>query len=98
MQGKREQWVEHVAAWASSGRSQAAWCREHGVSLASFGYWRRKLAQDSAAALPATLPIRVTAARQAPTTQVRLPSGVIVSVPAADPAWLASLLRALGAC
>ncbi|WP_439334386.1 IS66 family insertion sequence element accessory protein TnpA [Xanthomonas oryzae] len=24
--------------------SQAAWCREQGLSLASFGYWRRRLA------------------------------------------------------
>lgn len=75
MQGKREQWAEHVAAWAPSGRSQVARCREHGGSLASFGYWRRKLAQDSVAALPATPPIRVAAATQAPITQVRLPSG-----------------------
>ncbi|WP_255352380.1 hypothetical protein [Xanthomonas sp. MUS 060] len=44
MRSKREQWVGYVQAWQVSGLSQAAWCREQGLSLASFGYWRRRLA------------------------------------------------------
>ena len=40
---KRERWQEVVAAWEGSGLSQAAFCRERGLCLASFGYWRRRL-------------------------------------------------------
>lgn len=38
MQGKREQWGGHLAQWHDSGLSQTAYCREHGLSLSSFGY------------------------------------------------------------
>lgn len=47
MQSKREQWAAYVAAWQSSGCSQAQWCREQELTLASFGYWRRKLRAEA---------------------------------------------------
>ncbi|WP_459254585.1 IS66 family insertion sequence element accessory protein TnpA [Xanthomonas euvesicatoria] len=49
MHSKREQWAEHVQAWRVNGLSQVAWCREQGLSLASFGYWRRRLAKGPVA-------------------------------------------------
>ena len=98
MQSKRELWVGHVAAWQSSGLSQTAWCREHGVSLASFGYWRGKLAAEARSALPAVLPIRVGTPAHTAAIELRFPSGVTLSLSAADPTWLASVLRGVGAC
>jgi hypothetical protein len=97
MQAKREQWAQRLAAWRSSGQSQAAWCREYGVSLASFGYWRGKLADEVAAASPAILPIHL-AAMHGPRVEVCLPDGIVLRVAASDPVWLARLLRSLGPC
>jgi len=42
-------WRQHVAAWRASGKSQAAYCREHGLGYYRFHYWKRKFgkAQDN---------------------------------------------------
>lgn len=40
---KRKFWQQHIISWQSSGQSQQAYCREHGIALATFGYWRHKL-------------------------------------------------------
>ncbi|PPU77674.1 hypothetical protein XcuCFBP2542_05470 [Xanthomonas cucurbitae] len=74
----------------------SAWCREHGVSLSSFTYWRGKLA--ASAALPATLPLHITPAVPTTSVEIRLAGGISLSVAAGDPSWLARLLRELGAC
>ena len=37
----RARWREHVEAWASSGMSAAAYCREHGLNPKCFYRWRR---------------------------------------------------------
>lgn len=36
-------WSSHWAAWRSSGLSQRAYCREHGLSYSAFGYWRSRV-------------------------------------------------------
>lgn len=98
MQSKQQaRWSGHVAAWRASGTTQAAYCRAHDLSLASFGYWRSKLA-GGAAVVPAVRPIRVAVPAQNVAVEVRLPNGTLLAVPRAEPAWLAALLRALGAC
>jgi hypothetical protein len=97
MQAKRERSAQRLAAWRSSGQSQAAWCRAQRVSLASFGYWRRTLADEVAAASPAMLPIQL-AAMHGPRVEVCLPGGIVLRVAASDPVWLARLLRSLGPC
>lgn len=51
-QEKRRFWEGHVHGWRSSGLTQAAYCREHGLRIKSFGYWKRKL---TACAAPLTL-------------------------------------------
>ena len=95
-QTKQEQWASRLAACERSGQSQASWCRAHGVSLASLGYWRRKLAEADRPA-PAVLPIQVAALPRAERLEVRLPNGVVLWVPM-DPVTAAPLLRALAAC
>jgi hypothetical protein len=39
---KREQWQGVVSRWRESGMSQAAWCRQEGVALASLRQWAVK--------------------------------------------------------
>lgn len=36
-------WQNHIEAWRRSGQSQQDYCQIHGLALATFGYWRRKL-------------------------------------------------------
>lgn len=38
MVSKSELWSSHMAAWKSSGLTQVAYCRQHALSLPSFGY------------------------------------------------------------
>jgi transposase-like protein len=45
-------WRERISAWATSGLTARAWCRDHGVSEPSFYAWRRKLRQGDGAASP----------------------------------------------
>lgn len=98
MQDKQRVWSAHVQAWQSGGDTQAAYCRAHGLSLASFGYWRRKLAGQAQPVSAAVLPIRVAPAVREPSAEICLPNGIMLRVAAADPAWLADLLRLLAPC
>ena len=38
-------WREVLAEWAKSGLTQTAFCRERGVSLSAFGWWKGELAR-----------------------------------------------------
>lgn len=40
---KRKFWEEQLQEWKSSGLSQADYCRRQGLSIKSFGYWKRRL-------------------------------------------------------
>ena len=37
------QWYEWIERWRQSGLSQAAFCREHGLVVSQFYYWRQRL-------------------------------------------------------
>ncbi len=39
---KRKLWQAHIKAWSESGMTQAEYCRQNGLSIKSFGYWKRK--------------------------------------------------------
>ena len=36
-------WQPHIEAWEASGKSQAAYCREHDLAKSRFNYWKHKL-------------------------------------------------------
>ena len=40
-------WHDHVAAWRASNLTQKAYCQAHNLRYASFGYWVRKLREQS---------------------------------------------------
>lgn len=45
---KREQfWRFNLKAWASSGLSQAEYCRRNDLNLARFGYWKRRFSKEN---------------------------------------------------
>ena len=46
--GKPSFWQQHIDDWCQSGQSQQRYCQTHGLALATFGYWRRKLKKGSA--------------------------------------------------
>ena len=97
-------WKPHLTGWRDSGLSQAAYCRQHGLSLKCFTYWRRTLGPTqgvaSATSMPAVVPIVVC---DAPVVddriEVRLPNGLQVVLSAGlDPARLVPTIRALWSC
>jgi hypothetical protein len=78
-------WQGHVAAQASSGLTQTAYCAAQGLARKSFNNWKRRLSADSVAPTASNwLPVAVVA--DAPVGQagltVRLPDGVAIDVPA----------------
>jgi transposase-like protein len=44
----RDEWSSLVTEMTASGRSMSAYAREHGVSLASLSYWKKKLGDRKA--------------------------------------------------
>ena len=44
---KYQYWQTHINAWKQSGISQSDFCRQHGLNIKIFGYWKRKLCSKS---------------------------------------------------
>ncbi len=40
---RRDFWQGHVDAWWESGRTQRAYCQEHGLCEAQFSHWKGRL-------------------------------------------------------
>lgn len=92
---KQQYWQRHIRAWQRSGLSQTAYCQDQQLSLASFGYWRKRCSVIPAAALlPAVIPVlRETPASSA---QLRSPGGWQILLPAElDASVLCKLLARL---
>jgi transposase-like protein len=72
-----------LAAFECSGLTQQAFCRENGLSVATFSNWRRKAATGGGKEGAGVLrPVRLAEAGAAPAIAVRLPDGVEVFFPA----------------
>jgi hypothetical protein len=101
----RELWAERLARFPSSGLTVAQFCAIEAVSLPSFYAWRRRLAAEGAAEAtpqapgddlgPRLLPVRLQPAAAA--VELVLPSGAVLRLSlGCDPAWVRSLVAALG--
>lgn len=86
-------WRELIERQRSSGRSIAAFCRESGVSVASFYEWKRKLRRQTPSARPSVkrtsfAPVQIMAAQTTSSmvldgrVEVVLPDGVVLRVAA----------------
>jgi len=42
---KRRHWKTHIQSWRKSALSQVAYCREHGLKLHQFTYWKKRVQQ-----------------------------------------------------
>lgn len=75
---KQQFWQQHLQAWQTSSLSQTAYCRQHELPLANFGYWRKRLSEATA-----TTPTIIPMVRESVTTDVRLcsPGGWQVLLP-----------------
>jgi hypothetical protein len=40
---RRPFWQKHLRAWSESGLTQTDYCRQHQLSAAAFGWWKRQL-------------------------------------------------------
>ena len=49
---KRQEWIDHVAAWSASGQTQRAYCAVQGVSYHAFDYWRRFVLRQDVPSTP----------------------------------------------
>ena len=45
--GRRDFWQGHLDAWWASGRTQRAYCREHGLCETQFSHWKGRLRTGS---------------------------------------------------
>lgn len=85
----QEQWQQHIDAWQDSGLSQAAWCRQNGVVVSQFGYWKKKLLIEGTPSAPSKafspfVPVSLTQGQEQDHDDlslltVSLPNGLSVS-------------------
>lgn len=47
-QSKEDFWRSHIAGWRGSGLNQREYCQQHDLSKSSLGWWRTKLARQTA--------------------------------------------------
>jgi hypothetical protein len=74
---KRSHWQRHIDAWQGSELTQKAYCESQGLSVATFGYWRKRLADN----MPTKKFISVGTASAPSLVRVHLPGGVLLEVP-----------------
>jgi hypothetical protein len=83
-----------IEAYYGSGQSQRAFCAEHGLGVAVFGYWRGKYRQDHAAPVSGFLEIQPeTAPTEKAHVEILYQGGVRVRLfSAVTPAYVRSLI------
>jgi len=86
----KHEWQRLIEEQTASGLTQKAFCAQAGISVATFGYWRRKLRDEGAC--PTDKPMS--------TRGVSLDDWIELSAPAAEPApgWHIELDLGNGLC
>ena len=85
-------WQQHFTDWQQSGLSQKVYCARHNLKIATFGYWRRRLATPMSKKL-----IPVTVHRPADTVITLTTGGIHMEVPLSALEPVLSLMRKLQA-
>lgn len=99
---KAAAWHAHIRAWGACGLTQKAYCTEHGLSLSSFAYWRKRYANShSKTSIPLNFKaLQVTDSSRSTTAErkliVTLPNHVQIDVPLAGIQELRTVFVALG--
>jgi transposase len=101
----REVWLDRLARFPLSGLTPAQFCAVEGISLPSFYAWKRRLAAEALGTAtdkpqtdnPAPRLLPVSLPQPAVVLEVVLPAGPVLRIPpGCDPAWVRSLVCALG--
>ena len=102
---RERQWRERVTNWKSSGLTVREFCLRHGLTEASFYFWKRELpARDAgvtpplssspSSSQPMFVPVTVIPASMG-SIKVRCPSGHVVILPLCEVSSLSNLFAAL---
>ena len=87
----------HIEAWQTSGMSQVAYCRAHGLNAKTFGNWARKHRAGRGVRSPALVPVTIKPMPvQANTIYLRGLGDHVLELPlTVSPHWLGELLKCL---
>ena len=92
---RRRQWEKRIARWLASGRSMAAYCREHEVNYAQLVWWCRRLQRDAASPSLTLIPVVAAGPSHGPIV-IRLAGGIGIEVERGfDAGLLSAVVRAL---
>ena len=98
---KRQYWHNHIEAWQNSGLSQAEYVRRNGLSIKTFGYYKRRSHSAPKPQLQQTLvPVSIEREKPIGTTEsgisLTTPQGFkVVLAPDFDAACLKRVLQVL---
>ena len=87
----------YIEAWQTGGMSQAAYCREQGLNIKTFGNWVRRHRADQVIGRAALVPVTIRP-MPAPANTLRLhgKNGHVLELPpTVSPHWLGELLKCL---
>ncbi|MCC7575975.1 MAG: helix-turn-helix domain-containing protein [Methanomethylovorans sp.] len=75
---RQEEMLSLIGRWQESGKTQQAFCQEHGLTYTTFYYWlkryRRELDESN------FLPVEISSGSH---IEIRYPGGIILQLPAA---------------
>ncbi|MBX3639976.1 MAG: transposase [Nitrosomonas sp.] len=88
----------HIEVWQSSGMSQVAYCRTHGLNTKTFGNWVRKYRAGQIIQPPALIPVTIKPMPVSENTlRLRSQSKHVLELPSTvSPLWLGELMKCLG--
>jgi hypothetical protein len=87
-------WCQHVAQWRASGASVQSYADQHGLAVARFNYWVKRLKRE--AEMAQLVPVRLQQPVASAELALHSPSGWTMRIDArVEPAWLAALLSGL---
>jgi len=75
---RERRWQGHLAAWRTSGVSQAEYCRRHGLTQNDFSWWKREIARRTVAVAPMFVPVSIAAPSKPYAFEVSLLSGRVL--------------------
>lgn len=99
IEDKAAHWRHHIEQWQLSGLTQAVYCQQQGLSLATMGYWRTRLKKLQAMAdnpeVPVSfVPVQISSMNS--TLTLRTQQGLSLDLSAGfDPALLKQVLQVL---
>ena len=95
-EARREEWRRIVAEQQGCGQSATAYCREHGIPMWKYSYWRKALTAKDGAATPGGF-VELRPARRVSGVCVESGRWLVRVEPGFDAATLLRALEALAA-